>query len=140
MENIEAKAIFLGIDSATAAREVVLSHLRSLAQKDDKGHNCFRYIALSYSSYLHSIVLYRQLATKVIIVFSEYEEFADIMEYLVERKVLIGTELEENLLREPLFFSLPLPAIWKMSHARVISLEQVIKRWAKVIWAFQLYL
>lgn len=73
------------------------------------------------------------------IVFSEHEELADIMEYLVERKILAGTELEENLLQEPLFFKLPLPAIWRMSHVRVISMEQVIKRWANVTWVFSLY-
>lgn len=55
------------------------------------------------------------------------------MAHLVERKVLAGTEVEENLLQEPLFLSLPLTAIWRMSRARVVSLEQVIKRWAFVV-------
>lgn len=66
-------------------------------------------------------------------VFRELELLADTMGHLVERKILAGTEVEENLLQEPLLLSLPVTAIWRMSRARVISLEQVIKRWAIVI-------
>lgn len=100
VEKIETKAESLGVSPSTVAKDLLLSHLRSVMQKASEGHNCL----------------------------SEHEELADIMEYLVERKILAGTELEEHLLHEPSFFSLPLPAIWRMSHARIISLEQVIKR------------
>lgn len=99
MEKIETKAESLGVAPSTVAKDLLLSQLRSLIQKAADGHNCL----------------------------SEHEELADIMEYLVKRKILGGTELEEHILHEPSFFSLPLPAIWRMSRARVISLEQVIK-------------
>ncbi|XP_050688141.1 uncharacterized protein LOC126981284 [Eriocheir sinensis] len=99
MEQVEARAVSLGVAPALVAKDMLLSRLKTLAQEVVKGHNRCR----------------------------ELELLADTMGHLVERKILAGTEVEENLLQEPLLLSLPLTAIWRMSRARVISLEQVIK-------------
>lgn len=50
MEKIEAKAESLGVASSTVAKDLLLRHLRSLAQEAAKEQNCSRYSALGYSS------------------------------------------------------------------------------------------